>query len=272
MQFSILHAMTGCNMKIPCGGRTPRVAGMETTETQVERVTLELRQLIFDGELPPGQHIAEIPIAERLGSSRTPVRLALGILENEGLVTRAPRRGFVVRQITIAEIADAFDVRGVLEGLACETLIDRGFDTATRVILEECIEEGERLLASGRFTAADAAHWSRMNARFHLAVATGAGSKPLEAAIRFNSRVPLVPAGAIAFKVDNLGLAHRYMSEAQNEHVALVSALRRRDAAAAVALARTHARNSRDNLKAELERTQARLLAPAIPGLRLVIG
>ncbi|MEQ9199363.1 MAG: GntR family transcriptional regulator, partial [Rhodospirillales bacterium] len=65
--------------------------------TNLEFVTLKLRDMILSGAFQPGERIAEIPVSAQLGVSRTPVRLALNILEQEGLLTGASRRGFAVR-------------------------------------------------------------------------------------------------------------------------------------------------------------------------------
>ena len=60
-------------------------------------VVASLRQLIIDGRFAPGERVAEIPVAERLGVSRTPVRLAFRTLEQEGLLQKVGKRGLVVR-------------------------------------------------------------------------------------------------------------------------------------------------------------------------------
>src|SRR5215472_18680125 len=83
---------------------------------QTVRATLALRQLLFDGEIGPGERLVELALVERIGVSRTPLRLALTTLEHEGLVESLPGGGFAVREITLAEIDDAIEVRGVLEG------------------------------------------------------------------------------------------------------------------------------------------------------------
>jgi GntR family transcriptional regulator of vanillate catabolism len=75
-----------------------------------------LRQLIVSGQLPAGERVAEIPLAQRLGVSRTPVRLAFRSLEREGLLTRAGKRGYVVRRFSDADVRTAIEVRGLLEG------------------------------------------------------------------------------------------------------------------------------------------------------------
>ena len=77
-----------------------------------------LRDKIISGEFAAGERLAEIPTAERLGISRTPVRIAFRALAQEGLLEKLPRRGYQVRNVTKAQICDSVEVRGVLEGLA----------------------------------------------------------------------------------------------------------------------------------------------------------
>src|SRR5437667_10413158 len=71
-------------------------------ESQQSRVLVQLRDLILKGEFAPGERLAELTLAEKLGASRTPVRLALASLEQEGLVEPSPARGYVMRQSTPA--------------------------------------------------------------------------------------------------------------------------------------------------------------------------
>ena len=85
---------------------------------QTLRATLRLRELILEGALRGGERLSEVPLAAELGVSRTPLRLALARLEHEGLVEPASGGGFVVCSFTLAEAADAIDLRGVLEGTA----------------------------------------------------------------------------------------------------------------------------------------------------------
>src|SRR6185312_17137563 len=86
--------------------------------TQTIKATVGLRQLLFDGEIQPGERLVELALVERLGVSRTPLRLALTALEHEGLVTSLAGGGFAAREFTRAEIDDAIELRGALEGTA----------------------------------------------------------------------------------------------------------------------------------------------------------
>jgi GntR family transcriptional regulator of vanillate catabolism len=67
-------------------------AGSQTT-----KATLGLRELVFNGEFGPGERLPEVELAERVGVSRTPLRMALQTLAHEGLLEALSGGGFVVR-------------------------------------------------------------------------------------------------------------------------------------------------------------------------------
>ena len=92
--------------------------------SQQARVLVQLRDLILKGEFAPGERLAEIPIAQKLGASRTPVRLAFSSLEQEGLVEPSPTGGYLIKRFTSQEIADAIAVRGHLEGMAARLIAE----------------------------------------------------------------------------------------------------------------------------------------------------
>ena len=80
-----------------------------------ERAYLLIQQKIARGELPPGSAVSEIPLAQELGSSRTPIREALGQLVAEGLLEQTPNRGAVVVQLGRQDIIDLYELREALE-------------------------------------------------------------------------------------------------------------------------------------------------------------
>ena len=74
------------------------------------RAVIELREKILSGELPGGMRLFEVPTAELLDISRTPVREALSRLTEEGLLNRLPGGGFVVRRFGFADVVDGAKV------------------------------------------------------------------------------------------------------------------------------------------------------------------
>ena len=94
--------------------------------SQTVKAQLRLRELIVGGVLKPGQRIAELALVERIGVSRTPIRMALVRLQEEGLLEALPSGGFMVKDFSEEDIRDAIELRGTLEGLAARLAAERG--------------------------------------------------------------------------------------------------------------------------------------------------
>jgi len=84
-----------------------------------------LRQAIVGAEIPAGDVIHEGDWAERLGMSRTPIREALHRLAQEGLVERVPHRGTFVREASLEDLREIYQLRVVLEAIAAEDAVNR---------------------------------------------------------------------------------------------------------------------------------------------------
>lgn len=80
-----------------------------------EQAYERLKAMILDETFLPGSFLSERQLSETLGMSKTPIRAALERLESERLVTTSPQQGVVVREISLQEVADLFEVRMVLE-------------------------------------------------------------------------------------------------------------------------------------------------------------
>jgi GntR family transcriptional regulator of vanillate catabolism len=107
----------------------------------------QIRDLIFSGQILPGEQLLEIQTAERLGISRTPLRPALAALAQEGLLQPRGRRGYIVRKVSLKDMTDAFLVRANLEGLAASIVAQRGLSEQERAELERTLRHGDDLLA-----------------------------------------------------------------------------------------------------------------------------
>src|SRR5262250_574821 len=126
-------------------------------------VALRIREMILRGELAPGQRLAEVGLAERLGVSRTPIRQALPALAREGLLAAAGRRGYVVRSFSPEDVLDAIETRGLLEGLAARRIAERGAAPKLLHELRECLQEGDAIVGKRRLESADETRYSEMN-------------------------------------------------------------------------------------------------------------
>jgi GntR family transcriptional regulator of vanillate catabolism len=216
--------------------------------TRVEAVTLRLREMIVNRELPSGSRVPERDLAEVFGVSRTPVRVALGILEAEGLVAGEANRGFIVSDFSVEDVLSGFDLRGVLEGFAARNAAERGLTQEARDQLEECVASGNTLVASGLCGADDMRRWSLTNETFHRTIVEAAGLRTLERTHAFLSRMPLVAPVAILFTRDKQDDAQARMADAQNDHVHILNALHRGEGERADYLMREHAYRSREQL------------------------
>lgn len=217
--------------------------------SQIERVATELRRRILCGDLTAGQRVLEVEWAAQLGVSRTPLRLALVELENQGLVERIGRRGYHVRSITMDEVAKAIDLRGVLEGFAARLAAEAGLNEQDNETLSACVSEGRFLLdksnaSDGKF---DFAAWASMNARFHTALISAGGSQALRSALDQVTKSPLANAGALDVNGAVPSLEISFLQRAQTDHEDVLQAIRGREGARAESLMREHARRSRDN-------------------------
>lgn len=88
-------------------------------------IAVSIAREIIEGRLAPGTDLNSVGIAERFGTSRTPVRDALSALERSGLVDIPPRRRPSVRDRTIEEIREIYGMRALLYGAAAEPFVAR---------------------------------------------------------------------------------------------------------------------------------------------------
>lgn len=214
---------------------------IDTNDEAAPSVVATLRQLIIEGRYPPGTRLAEIPVAEALGVSRTPVRLAFRTLAQEGLLETVGKRGLVVRAFTETDVLCAVEVRGALEGLAARRVAEAGAPAALLARLTDCLADGEAVLASGKLSSRDVDRWSALNRRFHEAIVEAAGSRVIADAIARNNHLPFAAADSIAIDRKALASEYRKLQLAQLQHRLVVEAITRGEGARAESLMREHA-------------------------------
>lgn len=211
-------------------------------------VVTQIRELILSGGLAAGERLAEAALAERLGVSRTPVRQALPLLAQEGLLVENESRGYLVRAFTEAEISDAIDVRGALEALAAQRAADKGLSRALLRELHRCLADGDALLHKRRVEENDEARYAEMNTRFHGLILEAANSAILASALERISHVPFAGPQALAFDRTQLDRMYDRLHYAHHQHHAVVDAIEAGHAARAEALMREHAHCVKESL------------------------
>lgn len=88
----------------------------------------ELRSRLDSRQYQPGMFLSERQLAEELGMSKTPIKAALERLEMEGFITVSPQSGIVVRELTIEEITEMYEIRVALEGFVLKSLASGGLN------------------------------------------------------------------------------------------------------------------------------------------------
>src|SRR5262245_41747236 len=90
-----------------------------------DRAYEQIKVRLMNCDYPPGSFLSERQLAEKLGMSKTPVKAALERLETEGFITVSPQQGIIVRELSVHEIADQYEIRAALESYAVQTLAGR---------------------------------------------------------------------------------------------------------------------------------------------------
>jgi GntR family transcriptional regulator of vanillate catabolism len=208
---------------------------------QGQRVLSTLRQMILSGELTAGERLAEIPTAEQLGVSRMPVRIAFRTLEQEGLLSKLPRRGYRVREVTPEEINGAVEVRGVLEGLAASQAAQRGLSESQRQGMIACLQEGDVLFAKGYVTEEDLEIYQDLNKRFHGLILAASANPAIAAALTRDEHLPFASINALAIDRNHLEMEYRRFNYAHMQHHAAFDAIDNGQSVRAEAIMREHA-------------------------------
>lgn len=116
-----------------------------------------LREAILKGELKPGERLMELQLASKLGVSRTPIREAIRMLEQEGLAVTIPRKGAEVAKMTEKDMEDVLQIRDALDELAasiaCEQITSEELEELKYTMRE--FEEYTRTADVKRIAEAD---------------------------------------------------------------------------------------------------------------------
>jgi phosphonate utilization transcriptional regulator len=212
------------------------------SSTLPELVQREIERLILSGELRAGERLNELEIAQRLKVSRGPVREALRTLQEAGLVRFEKNRGAAVRVVSPEEAVEIYEIRGLLEELACGRVAER--------VTPQQIEQLRPLVdqMDGASEAQDVAAFHRLNLRFHELLVDFAASGELAVVYR-----RLVSSLSL-FRKNTLA-QEGSLRESNIEHRRIVERLAAADGAGAGKLMREH-------IEASSRRTQQALRAP----------
>jgi GntR family transcriptional regulator of vanillate catabolism len=226
-----------------------------------------MRELLLCGAFRPGERLREIPLAARLKVSRTPLRLVLDRLEQEGLLTARPTGGFVAAEFSVQDIHDGIEIRGMLEGTAARLAAERLESPEDLADARTCLEQIDRLIQRWTSGTDSLAQYIALNEQFHDLLLDLARSAMLRRAVDRAVAFPFASPNAFILGHAQKKEGREVVTISQMHHRAIVDAIANREATRAEALAREHSRLARTSLEMVLR--DKRLLTQ-VPGAALI--
>lgn len=139
------------------------------TEGEVERVYRQLREWLVTAQIPPGEFLSEAQLAQKCKTSRTPVREACSRLAQDKWLLLIPRKGYLVKPITVREIVELYEYRKLLECFSAEKVAQNATQEQVAQLKGIVAVESGRLPDLGAVLVA--------NETFHLRLAEMAGNQ-----------------------------------------------------------------------------------------------
>lgn len=211
-----------------------------------QRVLSELRRLILEGEIDAGEKISEVVVAEMLGVSRTPAKLALARLEMNGLVEKRPGRGYTVREVKIGDVEKILMARGVLEGTAAGYMARHGAPEDARQAFSHSLRITEGIIERKSATVSDVEEYQNANTLFHTTIMEHCGNEYIMMAYERIRHLPLAELGSVASRTDRLDGEFLRMSIGHAQHAVIHDAILRGDAMRAEMVMREHSNATLD--------------------------
>ena len=245
----------------------PARAAKNRGGSQTGRATLVLREMLLAGHFQPDERIREVPLAAALGVSRIPLRIVLERLAHEGLLAVRPTRGFVVQRFSTADIYEAIELRGLLEGMAARLAAERLEDPAEAADLKDVHQELVLSVRRRKLTLAYLEQYIDLNAKFHAEILRLSQCRMLQRAMEHVCSLPFASPSAFVRRQYVAPESWELFHIAIDQHGGIVDAIANREAARAETLAREHARVARRNLESALKNGE---IAKFVPGMKLI--
>ena len=247
----------------------PRAASTHKNRggSQTGRATLVLREMLLEGHFQPGERIREVPLAAELGVSRIPLRLVLERLAHEGLLAVLPTRGFVVQRFSTADIYEAIELRGLLEGMAARLAAEKLENPGEAAKLQALNKDLLLLVRRRKLTLECLEQYIDLNAKFHAEILRLSQCRMLDRAIEHVCSLPFASPSAFVRRQYIAPESWELFHIAIDQHRGIVDAIVNREVARAETLSREHARVARRNLESALKNGE---IAKFVPGMRLI--
>lgn len=223
----------------------------EVRTRTVEYLVGSLQERISDGEFEVGSWIRQERLATEYGVSRMPIREALHRLQALGVVELIANRGARVKLPSYRDVAEVFEVRGVLEGHAAYLASLHSTQQDIEQLRKACASFAEVVTEAEKGAAGSPRPlWYAANSLFHGTVINAAGNSELKISIdALHHRMPRNLTWAA------LGGDPRLLAANANEHVRIVEAIEARDAELARALTIEHSSHARELIERHLAKS-----------------
>jgi DNA-binding GntR family transcriptional regulator len=199
-----------------------------------DQIRLRIESAIATGELEPGDAIDDAALASQHKVSRTPVREALLQLQAQGILSSTPRGGYIVAKMNLQQLLSLWELLAELEGVAVRLACERMTHEEIKSLIKQ--HRSSQKLAKND----DIEGWQEANLKFHEIIYEGARNPFLrQEVMRIRSRTG-------AYRRHAFGALGRIKSSYE-QHEKIVTALEKRDAAAALACMTDHMRPGRDS-------------------------
>lgn len=237
-------------------------------QSQTLKAVLGLRGRIIDGLIPAGGRVSETFLVKEFGVSRTPARVALMRLKEEGLLDTLPSGGFVVSGFSMQDVSEAIEIRGTLEGMAARYAAERGAPAEVLHLMDDCVEKLD-IVINELTTAENLDGYVELNDKFHELLIEAAQSSMLKRSIERVLTLPFAAPNAFvkSSQTDFPGIKNILLFS-NEQHRSIVDAIRNRQGTRAESITIEHSRSAWKYLKLALA-GQALWQAP---GINLVQG
>ena len=210
--------------------------------TIAEQIADSIRGAIAQGRIPPAARLFEVSLAREMGTSRAPVREALGQLEREGLVVKEPNRGARVVELTEEIVREVASLRGLLEGFAA-SLAAKRLTAGQFAALDAMVRDMDQAVRQGEY-----ARLVELDYRFHDFICRGSGHRTLYETWSAIS-------GKVRLYLSTTNLMYRNLKLVVRGHGEIVAALRSRDTVRAHRAIQEHLGEMLNDFVAKVKRT-----------------
>ena len=242
--------------------------------TQMDSIDTELaariRQDIIFGGYDNGERLSEAQLCDTHKVSRTPIRLALRILEREGIIRKGEGRGYLVQRPTVNDILQAVQVRGHLESLAARLMAQSPGRHNILPELEAAIDGIDHIIELGRMDDASLRLLQMQNAKFHKTILGNCGDDYIGFTCDQISHLPMLEAGSMVFDrqvlstTDGIERSLFRLRLGNSQHKVIFEAIQRGDAVRAEGMMREHSNTMVEYIEMFEKRNEALTLSDLI--------